>query len=381
MINSKDFFLALEQLEKEKKINREFFISALESALTSAYKKNFGEARSATVKLNPEKGTIKVLAYKTVVDEVEDPDKQISLEEAKQIKSSYQVGDIISEEVTPKSFGRIAAQTARQVVMQRLREAERDNLSAELNAKGDQLTTAIVRRKDANNVYVELSGTETEGVLGEKDIIPGEKLEIGDRIKVHIKRVRDNGFGAEVQVSRTTPAFVRKLFEIEVPELTNGEVEIKSIAREAGNRTKLSVYSADPNIDPLGACVGAHGARINAVIDELHGEKIDVVRYSDDVFEYIANALSPADVVSVELNNETKSSRVIVPDNKLSLAIGKEGCNVRLAARLTGWKIDVKSESSSEKEEQSKQVHEYTSIFDKDGADNEIDIFEDIETI
>ncbi len=381
MINSKDFFLALEQLEKEKKINREFFISALESALTSAYKKNFGEARSATVKLNPEKGTIKVLAYKTVVDEVEDPDKQISLEEAKQIKSSYQVGDIISEEVTPKSFGRIAAQTARQVVMQRLREAERDNLSAELNAKGDQLTTAIVRRKDANNVYVELSGTETEGVLGEKDIIPGEKLEIGDRIKVHIKRVRDNGFGAEVQVSRTTPAFVRKLFEIEVPELTNGEVEIKSIAREAGNRTKLSVYSADPNIDPVGACVGAHGARINAVIDELHGEKIDVVRYSDDVFEYIANALSPADVVSVELNNETKSSRVIVPDNKLSLAIGKEGCNVRLAARLTGWKIDVKSESSSEKEEQSKQVHEYTSIFDKDGADNEIDIFEDIETI
>ena len=381
MINSKDFFLALEQLEKEKKINREFFISALESALTSAYKKNFGEARSATVKLNPEKGTIKVLAYKTVVDEVEDPDKQISLEEAKQIKSSYQVGDIISEEVTPKSFGRIAAQTARQVVMQRLREAERDNLSAELNAKGDQLTTAIVRRKDANNVYVELSGTETEGVLGEKDIIPGEKLEIGDRIKVHIKRVRDNGFGAEVQVSRTTPAFVRKLFEIEVSELTNGEVEIKSIAREAGNRTKLSVYSADPNIDPVGACVGAHGARINAVIDELHGEKIDVVRYSDDVFEYIANALSPADVVSVELNNETKSSRVIVPDNKLSLAIGKEGCNVRLAARLTGWKIDVKSESSSEKEEQSKQVHEYTSIFDKDGADNEIDIFEDIGTI
>ena len=202
--------------------------------------------------------------------------------------------------------------------------------------------------------------------------------------KVHLGKSFFNlvhGFGAEVQVSRTTPAFVRKLFEIEVPELTNGEVEIKSIAREAGNRTKLSVYSADPNIDPLGACVGAHGARINAVIDELHGEKIDVVRYSDDVFEYIANALSPADVVSVELNNETKSSRVIVPDNKLSLAIGKEGCNVRLAARLTGWKIDVKSESSSEKEEQSKQVHEYTSIFDKDGADNEIDIFEDIETI
>lgn len=381
MINSKDFFLALDQLEKEKKIDREFFISALESALTSAYKKNFGEARSATVKLNPEKGTIKVLAYKTVVEEVDDPDKEISIEEAKQIKSSYQVGDIISEEVTPKNFGRIAAQTARQVVMQRLREAERENLNSELNSKGDQLTTAIVRRKDASNYYVELSGTEAEGVLGEKDIIPGEKLEIGEHIKVHIKRVRDSGYGAEVQVSRTTPTFVRKLFEIEVPELTNGEVEIKSIAREAGNRTKLSVYSADPNIDPVGACVGARGARINAVIEELNGEKIDVVRYSDDVFEYIANALSPADVVSVELNNETKSSKVIVPDNKLSLAIGKEGCNVRLAARLTGWKIDVKSESSSEKEEQNKQVHEFTSSFDSENPDNEIDIFEDIETI
>lgn len=379
MINSKDFFLALEQLEKEKKINKDFFISALESALTSAYKKNFGEARSATVKLNPEKGTIKVYAYKTIVEEVQDPDKEISLADAKQIKSTYAVGDTISEEVTPKSFGRIAAQTAKQVVMQRLREAERENLSAELNTKGDQLTTAIVRRKDASNVYVELSGTDAEGVLGEKDIIPGEKLEVGDRIKVHIKRVRDNGYGAEVQVSRTTTTFVRKLFEIEVPELASGEVEIKSIAREAGNRTKLSVWSPDPNVDPVGACVGARGARINAVIEEINGEKIDVIRYSDDDFVYIANALSPAEVISVEINQETKSSRVIVPDNKLSLAIGKEGCNVRLAARLTGWKIDVKSESNNAKEEQSRQVQEFKPSFDTN--DDDIDIFEDIETI
>ena len=364
MINSKDFFLALDQLEKEKKINKEFFISALESALVSAYKKNFGEARSAEVKLNPEKGTIKVYAYKTIVDEVEDPDKQISLEEAKQIKSSYKVGDIIAEEVTPKNFGRIAAQTAKQVVMQRLREAERENLSTELNSK-----------------YVELSGTETEGVLGEKDIIPGEKLEIGQHIKVHIKRVRDNGYGAEVQVSRTTPVFVRKLFELEVPELVSGDVEIKSIAREAGNRTKISVTSKDPNIDAVGTFVGPRGSRINAVLDELGGEKIDIVRYDDDVFEYIANALSPAEVISVEINQEAKSSKVIVPDNKLSLAIGKEGCNVRLAARLTGWKIDVKSESNNAKEEQSKQVQEFTSRFDNDNPDNDIDIFEDIETI
>ncbi len=378
MINSKDFFLALDQLEKEKKINKDFFISALESALVSAYKKNFGEARSATVKLNPEKGTIKVYAYKTVVDEVNDPDKEVSIEDAKQIKSSYKVGDIIAEEVTPKNFGRIAAQTAKQVVMQRLREAERENLSAELNAKGDQLTTAIVRRKDAKNVYVELSGTEIEGVLSEKDIIPGETLEIGERIKVYIKRVRDGNFGAVVQVSRTTPEFVRRLFELEVPELTSGAVEIKSIAREAGNRTKMSVYASDPNIDAVGACVGTRGARINAVIHELNGEKIDVIPYSDDVFEYIANALSPAEVISVEINQDAKSSRVIVPDNKLSLAIGREGCNVRLAARLTGWKIDVKSETANAKEELSKQVQEVETDFD---SASELGLFDDIEGI
>lgn len=378
MINSKDFFLALDQLEQEKKINKEFFISALESALTSAYKKNFGEARSATVKLNPEKGTIKVLAYKTVVEEVNDPDKEISLEDAKQIKSSYQVGDMVSEEVTPKSFGRIAAQTAKQVVMQRLREAERNNLIAELDSKGDQITTAIIRRRDANNFYVELSGIEAEGVLNVKDTIPNEKLEIGSRVKVIIKRVKETPFGPEIQVSRTTTNFVKKLFELEVPELTSGEVEIKSIAREAGNRTKLAVFSPDANIDPVGACVGTRGARINAVIEEINGEKIDVIRYSDDVFEYIANALSPAEVVSVEINQESKSSRVIVPDNKLSLAIGKDGCNVRLAARLTGWKIDVKSESSLEKEEQDKRVQEIDSTLDDNIED---DLFEDIETI
>ena len=268
MINSKDFFLALDQLEQEKKINKEFFISALESALTSAYKKNFGEARSATVKLNPEKGTIKVLAYKTVVEEVNDPDKEISLKDAKQIKSSYQVGDMVSEEVTPKSFGRIAAQTAKQVVMQRLREAERNNLIAELDSKGDQITTAIIRRRDANNFYVELSGIEAEGVLNVKDTIPNEKLEIGSRVKVIIKRVKETPFGPEIQVSRTTTNFVKKLFELEVPELTSGEVEIKSIAREAGNRTKLAVFSPDANIDPVGACVGTRGTRINAVIEE-----------------------------------------------------------------------------------------------------------------
>jgi len=379
MITSKDFFLALDQLEKEKKISKDFFIDALKSALISAYKKHFGEARNADVSLNAEKGTIKVVAYKTIVEEVEDPDKEISLEEAKQIKSTYKLGDTISEEVTPKNFGRIAAQTAKQVIMQKLREAERNNLSSELSQNGtEQLTTAIVRRKAGGNVYVQLGATEAEGVLSEKDIIPNEKLQVGQHIKVMIKKVADSGYGTEVQVSRTTTAFVKKLFELEVPEIASGEVEIKSIARKAGNRTKISVFAADPNVDPVGACVGNRGARINVILAELGGtEKIDIIKYCDDVFEYIANSLSPADVVSVEINEESKSSRVIVPDNKLSLAIGKGGVNVSLAAKLTGWKIDVKSETENQKDEESRQVQEFTPTFIDDG----VDIFEDIQGI
>ena len=382
MINSKDFFIALDLLEKEKKIDKEFFISALESALTSAYKKNFGEAKSATVKLNPEKNTIKVLAYKTVVEEVEDPDKEISLEDAKLIKSTHKVGDIIAEEVTPKSFGRIAAQTARQVVMQKLREAERDNVTAELSAKGDQLTTAIVRRTDAKNVYLELSGVEVEGVLSESDQIPGEKFVTGDRIKVYIKRVKETHYGSQVQVSRTTVGFVKKLFELEIPEIETGDIEIKNIVREPGVRTKIAVASKDPNVDPIGVCVGNRGARINAVISELKNEKIDIIPWSSDTFEFIASSLSPAEVISVEINEAEKSSKVIVPDDKLSLAIGKEGLNVRLAARLTGWKIDVKSESKADKEvkEVKDTPKEVVSSLDNE-KDDSLDIFGDIKDI
>ena len=383
MINSKDFFIALDLLEKEKKIRKEYFISALESALTSAYKKNFGEAKSATVKLNPEKNTIKVLAYKTVVGEVEDPDKEISLADAKQIKSSYQVGDIISEEVTPKSFGRIAAQTARQVVMQKLREAERDNLAQELNEKGDQLTSAIVRRVDAKNAYVELSGIDVEGVLPEADQIPNENLKLGDKIKVYIKKVKETTFGSQVQVSRTNVNFVRKLFELEIPEIENGDIEIKNIVREAGLRTKIAVMSKDKNVDPVGVCVGNRGSRINSILEELKGEKVDIIPYSDDIFEYIASSLSPAEVVSVEINEEEKSSKVIVPDDKLSLAIGKEGVNVRLAARLTGWKIDVTSESKAEKAEK-ENIAPLTAVessFDGEKENEEDDIFGEIQDI
>jgi len=383
MISSKDFFSALDDLEKEKKIDKEYFISALESALTSAYKKDFGEAQSVSVKLNAEKATIKVIAYKTIVDEVVDPDKEISLTDAKLQKSTYKVGDIISQEVTPKNFGRIAAQTARQVVMQRLREAERGTMIQDVNSKSEQLTTAIVRRIDGKDIYLELGGFDSEGLLAEADQIPNEKLLVGQHIKVCIKRAKDTGYGARfVPVTRASAGFVRKLFELQVPELETGDIEIKNIVREAGFRTKVAVNSADPNIDPVGACVGNAGSRINSIISEINGEKIDVIRWSDDVFEFIAAALNPAEVISVEIDAGAKSSKVIVPDNKLSLAIGKSGMNVRLAARLTGWKIDVKSESSVtevEKEKETK-VKQVSSSLDENKT-NDMDFFEELETL
>lgn len=344
MVN-KDFFLALDELEATKGIKKEFFIEALESALVAAYKKNFGESKAVAVKLNPEKNTIRVYAYKTVVETVEDEDTQISLEEAKQIKKSYKVGDFVQEEITPKEFGRIAAGTAKQVVTQKLREAERDNAFAEMNEKLETLTTGIVRRVENGTVYMELAGTQIEGIMLPNDQIPNEKYTVNSRIKVVIKKLRDNMRGVQALVSRAVPNFVKLLFKTEIPEIASGLVEIKGCSREAGYRTKIAVYCADENVDPVGACVGNKGMRINQIVAELAGEKIDIIEYSDDATEYIARALSPATVVSVYVNEDTKTSRVVVPDDKLSLAIGKNGQNVRLAARLTGWKIDVKSQS------------------------------------
>lgn len=344
MVN-KDFFLALEDLEREKKINKEFFIEALESALTSAYKKNFGEAKSASVKLNPEKNTIKVYGYKTIVDEVTDPDKEINLQDAKKIKKSYKVGDVIMEEVTPKEFGRIAAQIAKQVVLQKLREAEHQVAMNELSEKQNELVTGLIRRIEAGTVYVEIPGSKTEGVMQESDQIPGENYAIGDRIKVYVKNIKDSTKSTYVQVSRSNVGFVKRLFELEVPEIKTGEIEVKNITREAGYRTKMSVSCRNPNIDVVGACVGNKGMRINAIVNELNGEKIDIIEYSDNPLEYIARALSPAKVTTVYALDGTNYARAVVPDDKLSLAIGKSGQNVRLAVRLTGWKIDVKSES------------------------------------
>lgn len=379
MIN-KDFFQALEDLETEKKIDKNTFIATLETALTSAYKKMYGEAKSAMVKLNPEKATIKIYSYKTVVDEVQDSDKEISLAEAKLIKKSHQVGDVVLTEESTKDFGRIAAQTAKQVVMQKLKEMERQMALSELSEKEDELLTTIVKRIDNGTIYVQLSNTHTEGVMLPSDQIPGEKFNIGDRVKVYVKKIKDSFKGTQIQVTRSNVGFVRKLFELEIPEVASGDVKIKNIARDPGNRTKVAVYTEKANIDPIGTCVGFHGQRIDTITAEINGEKIDLIEYSDDPLEFIAKSLSPAQVVSVETNESLHSSRVIVPDDKLSLAIGKNGQNVRLAARLTGWKIEVKPQSSVGANSIKELEYELTELNDDD-AFKELTNFDELEEI
>ena len=369
MIN-KDFFQALEDLQAEKKIDKDTFIQTLETALTSAYKKMYGEAKSALVKLNPDKNTIRIYSYKTIVDNVEDADKEISLAEARLIKKSFKIGDIVQTEESTKDFGRIAAQTAKQVVMQKLKEMERQNALNELAEKEDELLTTIVKRIDNGTVYVQISNSHTEGVMLPSDQIPGEKFNVGDRVKVYVKKIKDSFKGTQIQVTRSNIGFVRKLFELEIPEVANGDIVIKNIARDPGNRTKVAVYTSKQNIDPIGTCVGFHGQRIDTIISELNGEKIDLIEYTEDPLEFIARALSPAKVLSVETNESLKASRVIVPDDKLSLAIGKNGQNVRLAARLTGWKIEVKSESSVSAQNTKEPEYELTELND--------DAFEDL---
>ena len=378
MIN-KDFFQALEDLETEKKIDKATFITTLETALTSAYKKMYGEAKSAMVKLNPEKATIRIYSYKTVVNEVQDPDKEISLAEARLIKKSHKIGDEVATEESTKDFGRIAAQTAKQVVMQKLKELERQMALSELSEKEDELLTTIVKRIDNGTIYVQLSNTHTEGVMLPSDQIPNEKFNVGDRVKVYVKRIKDSFKGTQIQVTRSNVGFVRKLFELEIPEIASGDVKIKNIARDAGNRTKVAVYTEKANIDPIGTCVGFHGQRIDTITSEINGEKIDLIEYSEDPLEFIAKSLSPAQVISVETNESLHSSRVIVPDDKLSLAIGKNGQNVRLAARLTGWKIEVKPESTLGVTEVKETEYELTELNDEDAFQiNDFDSLEEL---
>ncbi|HIS03232.1 MAG TPA: transcription termination/antitermination protein NusA [Candidatus Pullichristensenella avicola] len=345
-IDSGELIRAVNDLSKERRVNKDVLFSAIEAALISAYKKNYGKTANVRASIDRDKGEIEVLSRKTVVEEVTDSQCEMTLQEAREIDRRYELGDLVEVPVTPRDFGRIAAQTAKQVVVQHLREAERGVIYDEYSQKENEILTAIVQRVENRNVYVELG--RTEGVIEPNQQMPGEELAQNDRIKVYVLEVSRQGRGPQVYVSRTHPGLVKRLFELEVPELVSGVVQIKAIAREAGFRTKMAVFSTDPLIDAVGSCVGPRGLRVENVVNELKTEKIDIIKWSSDPAEYIANALNPARVISVFTAEGEKSARVIVPDNQLSLAIGKEGQNARLAAKLTGWKIDIKSQSQVE---------------------------------
>lgn len=340
---SADFILALDQLEKEKGINKEVLIEAIEAALISAYKRNFGSTQNVKIYIDRTTGDVKVFALKKVTSKPENDLLEISVEEAKKIDKKLEENDIAEVEVTPRKFGRIAAQTAKQVVVQRIREAERGIIFDEFYNKESDIVTGIVQRTERKNVIIDLG--RTEAILTPAEQTPGEEYKFNERIKTYILEVKKTTKGPQILVSRTHPGLVKRLFELEVPEIHDGIVEIKGISREPGSRTKIAVHSKDSNVDPVGACVGQKGTRVQAIVDELRGEKIDIIKWSSDPREYISASLSPAKVIRVDINEEEKSAKVTVPDYQLSLAIGKEGQNARLAAKLTGWKIDIKSES------------------------------------
>ncbi|MBY0222022.1 transcription termination factor NusA [Mammaliicoccus sciuri] len=342
---SSDLLEALTALEQQKGISRDVLVDAIEAALVTAYKRNFNQAQNVRVDLNLDKGTMKVYSRKDVVEDVEDERLQISLEDAQVINPVYEIGDIVEEEVTPRDFGRIAAQTAKQVVTQRVREAERGLIYEEYIDREEDIVNGIVERMDAKNLFVGLG--KVEAVLPSSEQIQTETYAPHDRIKVYITKVERTARGPQVFVSRTHPGLLRRLFELEVPEIYDGTVEIKSIAREAGDRSKISVYTTNEEVDPVGSCVGTRGARVQSISNELNGEKVDIVEWSEDPVVFVANALSPSKVLDVQVDEEERSTTVVVPDYQLSLAIGKRGQNARLAAKLTGWKIDIKSETDA----------------------------------
>ncbi len=341
-----DIFEALAQLEKEKGISKDILIDTLESALIKAYKKNCGSNQNVRVHIDPTSGQFQVFSQKNIVEVVENDEIEISLDEAKKINPNYNDGDILEQEVTPSDFGRIAAQTAKQVIVQRLREAERDMIYTEYKNREHEVVNGRVQRFSRGMIFINLGKTEAN--LIPSDQIPTEKYVQGQRLKTYIIDVRTTTKGPQIIVSRTHPGLVKRLFEMEVPEIYNGEVEIKSVSREAGSRTKIAVYSPDEDIDPVGSCVGQKGVRVQSVVNELGGEKIDIIEWSENPKIYISNSLSPSKVEEVIINESDHSALVVVPDYQLSLAIGKEGQNARLAAKLTGWKIDIKSSTQYE---------------------------------
>ncbi|QNQ82129.1 transcription termination/antitermination protein NusA [Lactobacillus sp. PV037] len=368
---SKEMLEAFSTLEKQKGIKPDVIVEAMKAALVAAYKKNYNQAQNVEVVFDEKKGNFKVNAIKTVVEEVQDPRLEVSLKDALEINGAYEVGDEIRFEVTPKNFGRLAAQTAKQVIMQRLREAERNHIIEEYSQYEDEMVTGVVERRDNRFVYVNIGNVEA--VMPHNDQLSTETYNPQDRIKVLVTHVGSDSKGAQITVSRTAPGLVKRLFEQEVPEVYNGTVQIVSIAREAGDRTKIAVKTDDPNIDPVGTLVGPKGARVQNIVNELGGENIDIVKYEEDPSDFIANALNPAEVIAVQFGDEKdeKNALVIVPDYQLSLAIGKRGQNVRLAARLTGYKIDIKPESQVEFVEESSTTEE---------ADSSQEPVEDTET-
>ena len=345
MNEGRELIEALAQIEKEKGIDKEILLEAIENSLVAACKNEYGKADNIRVIINRDNGKVLVFADKTVVEEVEDKVTQISSADAKLLNAKHELGDVVQIEVTPRNFGRIAAQKAKQVVVQKIREEERKSLYNQYYDKEKDIVTGIVQRYVGKNVTINLG--KVDAVLTENEQVKGEVFKPTERIKLYVVDVKDTTKGPRITVSRTHPELVKRLFEAEVSEVRDGTVEIKSISREAGSRTKIAVASNDPNVDPVGACVGVNGSRVNAIVEELRGEKIDIINWSDDPAVLIENALNPAKVVAVDVNEEEKSASVIVPDFQLSLAIGKEGQNARLAARLTGYKIDIKSESQA----------------------------------
>lgn len=365
---NKELIAALEVLEKEKGISKESLFEAIENNLVVAYKNNFNKADNVAVTMDRETGEFHIYSQKTVVEEVENSVSQISLEDARNIKASYDLGDIVNIEIQSKDFGRIATQSAKNGILQKIREEERKSLYEQYYEKQDDIITGIVQRINGKNISINLGKVDT--VLMEKEQSKGEFFRPNDRIKLYVTEVKDNGRGPRINVSRTHPNLVKRLFEQEVTEIQDGTVEIKSISREAGSRTKMAVWSNNEDVDAVGACVGINGARVNAVVDELQGEKIDIINWNENPAILIENALSPSKVVAVLADPDNKEALVVVPDLQLSLAIGKEGQNARLAARLTGFKIDIKSESQA-KEEGIQYVFNEEDYYDEEYYDGE----------
>ena len=347
-IDMKELVIAMKELEDERGIKKDYLLESLEIALVTAYKKNFDSADNVKVVVDRETGEMHVYSSKTVVEVAKDSCLEISLEDARKISKKYDIGDIVDVEIVPKNFGRIAAQTAKQVVVQKIREAEREIVYTEFNDKKGEIVTGIIQKNDGNAVILDLG--KLEGIMPLKEQIPTETYNVNDKIKEYVVSVEKGLKGnPQVIVSRSHADFVRRLFEFEIPEIYEGLIEIKSISRDPGSRSKVAVYSTNENIDPVGSCVGQKGVRIQNIINELNGEKIDVIEWNEDPAIYIAAALLPAQVLAVDVKEEEKFAQVIVPDDQLSLAIGKSGQNARLAAKLTNWKIDIKSESQFRK--------------------------------